>query len=149
MRLVIQRVLEASVDVDGKTVGQIKQGFLVLVGVTHGDSSSDAEWLARKTASLRVFQDEAGKMNLPLASIGGACLVISQFTLYGDCRKGNRPSFVAAADPDVASSLIEEYVGHLSRAGIVVAQGIFGADMKVRLLNDGPVTLQLDSPVKS
>lgn len=148
MRLVIQRVLEASVAVDGVTVGQIDRGFLVLVGVTQADTPVDAEWLARKTVGLRVFEDDAGKMNLPLASINGACLVISQFTLYGDCMKGNRPSFVQAASPDLAAPLIHTYVEQLQKAGLRVEQGVFGADMKVRLLNDGPVTLQLESPAK-
>lgn len=145
MRLVIQRVFRASVTVAGDIVGAIDRGFLVLAGVGLGDTGADAEWLAKKTAGLRVFEDAEGKMNLSLAEVGGAALVVSQFTLYADCRKGNRPSFTAAAPPAEGERLYLEYVGHLRAAGLPVQTGVFRADMRVELVNDGPVTLCLDS----
>ncbi len=145
MRLVIQRVERAAVEVDDRVVGQIHRGFLVLVGVTHGDTRADAAWLAKKTASIRVFDDPNGKMNLGLSDVSGSCLAISQFTLYGDCRKGNRPSYIAAAPPDEAEPIYAAYVELLRAQEIQVETGIFGAEMRVDLVNDGPVTLQLES----
>ena len=136
---------QASVSVDGKTVGAIERGFLVLVGVTHGDTRAEADWLARKIAGLRLFEDEAGKMNLGLADIGGAVLVVSQFTLYGDARKGRRPDFLQAARPEQAEPLITYFVDQLRRQGMTVATGQFRATMQVSLVNDGPVTLLLDT----
>jgi D-tyrosyl-tRNA(Tyr) deacylase len=148
MRLVIQRVERAAVEVDDRVVGQIQRGFLVLVGVTHGDTRADAAWLAKKTASIRVFDDPNGKMNLGLSDVSGSCLAISQFTLYGDCRKGNRPSYIAAAPPDEAEPIYAAYVELLRAQEIQVETGIFGAEMRVDLVNDGPVTLQLESPAR-
>ena len=146
MRLVIQRVREASVVVDGATVGAIGKGLLVLVGVGRDDTREDAAKLADKTAKLRIFEDDAGRMNLSLTDTGGEALAVSQFTLFGDCAKGNRPSFNDAAKPDVAIPVYEAYVAALSaNIGRPVATGVFGADMKVALTNDGPVTLILDS----
>ncbi|MFT5122066.1 MAG: D-tyrosyl-tRNA(Tyr) deacylase [Kiritimatiellia bacterium] len=145
MRLVIQRVESASVKVGDAVVGQIDRGFLILVGITHGDTRENASWLARKTAGLRIFDDPDGKMNLSLADVNGSCLAISQFTLYGDCRKGNRPSYIASARPEEAEPLYEAYIHELRARGFRVETGIFGADMRVSLVNDGPVTLQLDS----
>ena len=145
MRAVIQRVSSASVSVDGKTVGAIEHGFLVLVGVTHSDTRVEADWLARKIAGLRLFEDAAGKMNLGLADIGGAVLVVSQFTLYGDARKGRRPDFLQAARPEQAEPLITCFVDQLRGQGMTVATGQFRATMQVSLVNDGPVTLLLDT----
>ena len=145
MRLVIQRVSRASVTVAGNIVGAIDRGFLVFAGVGLGDTEADAEWLAKKTAGLRVFEDAEGKMNLSLADAGGAALVVSQFTLYADCRKGNRPSFTAAAPPAEGERLYLDYVGRLRAAGLTVQTGVFRADMRVELVNDGPVTICLDS----
>ncbi len=151
MRAVIQRVSSASVSVDGKTVGAIERGFLVLVGVTHGDTRAEADWLARKIAGLRLFEDEAGKMNLGLTDIGGAVLVVSQFTLYGDARKGRRPDFLQAARPEHAEPLITYFLDQLRSLGVTVATGQFRATMQVSLVNDGPVTLWLDTadPMRS
>ena len=145
MRAVIQRVTRARVTVDGETVGAIERGFLVLLGVGQGDTAADAEYLADKTAGLRVFADAEGKMNLALAEAGGAVLVVSQFTLYGDCRKGRRPSFDEAAPPELANSLYQKYVEALRSRGLHVETGTFQATMDVELVNDGPVTLLLDS----
>jgi D-tyrosyl-tRNA(Tyr) deacylase len=145
MRAVIQRVSEASVTVDGAVVGRIGRGFLVLLGITHGDTNEDVLWIAQKIAGLRVFEDADGKMNLGLADVGGGVLLVSQFTLYGDCRKGRRPSFVEAARPEAAVPLYEAVVAELRGQGLVVETGTFQAHMDVRLLNDGPVTLLLDS----
>lgn len=144
MRIVIQRVSSASVQVNGELVGKIDQGFLVLVGVGHDDDESKAEWLAEKVVQLRVFPDENGKMNLSLADVDGQILVVSQFTLLGDCRKGRRPAFTNAGPPDVAKRLYEHFAGAIASKGITVQTGIFAADMKVSLVNDGPVTLILD-----
>jgi D-tyrosyl-tRNA(Tyr) deacylase len=149
MRALIQRVTQATVTVDQRTVGTCKRGFLVLLGVGPNDSETDAQWLAKKIASLRVFPDDDGKMNRSIADISGSCLVISQFTLYGDCRKGRRPSFVEAAHPDLAKPLYEHFVELLSQQGIPVETGIFAADMQVSLTNDGPVTLMIDTPTTS
>lgn len=146
MRAVIQRVSQASVTVDGQVTGAIQQGFLILLGVHQTDTQDDVIWTAGKVAGLRVFEDDAGKMNLDLGQVGGAALVVSQFTLYGDCRKGRRPSFVSAARPEQARSLYESFVAELRGLGVTVATGIFQADMQVNLTNDGPVTLIVESP---
>ena len=145
MRTVIQRVSRAAVTVDGQVVGAIGRGFLVLVGVTHSDGQPEADWLARKVAGLRIFEDEAGKMNLGLADVGGAVLVVSQFTLYGDARKGRRPDFIQAARPEQAEPLVDYFVAQLRGQGLPVATGRFRAMMQVELVNDGPVTLWLDT----
>ncbi len=145
MRVVIQRVSEASVTVDQKTVGAIGQGLMVLLGVAQGDTSQEAKSLAEKTAGLRIFEDAAGKMNRSVEEIGGSLLVVSQFTLLGDCRKGRRPGFSDAAPPELADQLYEEYVAALRSRGVNVATGVFRADMQVALVNDGPVTMLLDS----
>ncbi len=145
MRAVIQRVSEASVRVDGALVGQIGRGFLVLLGITHADGETEAVWLAKKVAGLRLFEDADGKMNLGLAEVGGAVLAVSQFTLYGDARKGRRPSFVEAARPEQAQPLYERFCAALAGEGIEVAQGIFQAYMQVALVNDGPVTLIVET----
>ncbi|MEA3336732.1 MAG: D-aminoacyl-tRNA deacylase [Chloroflexota bacterium] len=145
MRAVVQRVSEASVEVDSQIVGEINQGFVVLLGVTHDDSEEQAAWLARKIAGLRVFEDEAGKFNLSLDDVRGSVLLVSQFTLFGDARKGRRPSFTDAARPEQAEPLIESFGRHLSDQGVPVQTGIFGAMMAVHLVNDGPVTLWLDT----
>jgi D-tyrosyl-tRNA(Tyr) deacylase len=142
---VVQRVSEASVTVEGRVVGEIGRGFLVLLGVTHGDGEEEARVLARKIAHLRVFEDDAGKMNLALADVGGSVLVVSQFTLYGDTRRGRRPGFTDAAPPDVAEPLVARFAGLLREEGVPVAEGQFQAHMQVRLCNDGPVTLILDT----
>ena len=147
MRALIQRVSQASVTVEGQVVGRIGRGFLVFVGVTHADGRAEADWLAHKIAGLRVFDDEAGKMNLALADVGGAVLVVSQFTLYGDARKGRRPSYVAAARPEHAEPLCQRVADLLRAEGVPVETGVFGAMMAVRLVNDGPVTLWLDTAV--
>ena len=145
MRAVIQRVSEASVTVDQQTVGAIDQGLMVLLGVAQGDTSQEAKALAEKTAGLRIFEDDAGKMNRSVEEIGGSLLVVSQFTLLGDCRKGRRPGFTNAAPPELADQLYEEYVAALRSRGVNVATGVFRADMQVALVNDGPVTMLLDS----
>ena len=145
MKLVIQRVANASVDVDGKTVGKIGKGFLVLLGIKEGDTKEQADYLVRKLINLRVFEDENEKMNLALKDVNGELLIISQFTLYGDCIKsGNRPSFTEAAKPDTAIPLYEYFVEECKKQIEVVQTGIFGADMKVSLLNDGPVTIIIE-----
>jgi D-tyrosyl-tRNA(Tyr) deacylase len=147
VRAVVQRVSSASVTVNGEVVGEIGPGVLVLLGVTQGDSAKDSLWLAHKIAALRIFPDADDKMNLGLLEAGGAALVVSQFTLYGNCRKGRRPSFVKAAHPDLAEPLYERFCEDISNAGVQrVARGIFGAMMDVDLRNDGPITLILDSP---
>jgi len=145
MRAVIQRVKRARVEVDGECIGEIAAGLLILLGVERDDALTDAAYLAGKTAGLRIFEDEAGKMNLSLLETGGAALVVSQFTLLGDCRKGRRPGFSQAALPQRAVPLYEHFIDRLQQAGIRVATGRFQADMQVELVNDGPVTLLLDS----
>jgi D-tyrosyl-tRNA(Tyr) deacylase len=145
MRVVVQRVRHASVTVDGEVVGEIDHGFLCLVGVTHDDTIGDAEAIADKLAGLRVFPDDEGKMNRSLVDAGGAALVVSQFTLYGDVRRGRRPSFTEAAAPAVAEPLVERVVARLEQSGVPVATGRFGAMMDVSLLNDGPVTLVVEA----
>lgn len=144
MKALIQRVSYASVSVEGEIVAQIGRGFCVLLGVTHRDTEAEADWLAHKIAGLRLFEDEAGKMNLALADVGGAVLVVSQFTLYGDARKGRRPSFTDAAPPEQAEPLVAYVAAQLRRQGLTVATGRFGAMMQVEIHNDGPVTLLLE-----
>ncbi|MEP3116126.1 D-aminoacyl-tRNA deacylase [Nisaea sp.] len=145
MRVLLQRVSEAAVRIDGATVGEIGAGLLALVCAVEGDGQAEAERLAGKTAKLRIFEDDAGKMNRSVADIGGSVLVVSQFTLAADSRKGNRPSFIGAAAPNLANSLVEHFGSCLKSAGLTVETGRFGADMKVALINDGPVTIWLDS----
>lgn len=145
MRIVVQRVTRAAVRVDGETVGSIGPGLMILVGVGKDSTSEDARYLADKTADLRIFSDEAGNMNRSLLDAGGAALVVSQFTLYGDCRKGRRPSWYAAADPELGNTLYEEYCELLAQRGIQVETGVFRAMMDVEIHNDGPVTLLIDS----
>jgi D-tyrosyl-tRNA(Tyr) deacylase len=145
MKLVIQRVKRASVTVEGACISQIGPGLLVLCGVGHDDTPFDARFLARKTSKLRIFEDDEGKMNLSVQEVGGEILSVSQFTLYGDCNKGNRPSFINAARPEQGEALFNEYVQALEKLGFVPNTGKFGADMKVDLLNEGPVTLILES----
>lgn len=145
MRAVVQRVTQASVTVDGSTVGQIGPGLLVLLGVEQGDTERDAIYLAEKTAGLRIFEDEAGLMNRDVRSVGGNVLAVSQFTLLGDVRRGKRPSFISAAPPEEADGLYQFYCRRLEEGGLQVERGVFRADMKVALVNDGPVTLLLDS----
>lgn len=145
MRTVIQRVSQASVVVATQTVAAIERGLLVLLGVAQGDTSKDAAYLADKTAGLRIFADEEGKMNRSVEEINGGILVVSQFTLLGDCRKGRRPGFTDAAAPELADTLYEYYVSVLRSQGITVVTGVFRADMQVALINDGPVTIMLDS----
>ncbi|MBF6595307.1 MAG: D-tyrosyl-tRNA(Tyr) deacylase [Thermaceae bacterium] len=145
MRADIQRVSEARVVVEGQTVGQIEQGLVVLLGVGKGDSAQDAAYLARKIANLRIFTDPQGKMNLGLGEVGGEVLVVSQFTLYGDARGGNRPSFIGAAAPDDGKRLYNQFCDLLLQQGVHVETGVFQAHMEVHLVNDGPVTLWLDS----
>jgi D-tyrosyl-tRNA(Tyr) deacylase len=146
MRAVLQRVTRARVTVEGSTVGEIQQGLVVLLAVAHDDSESDAEYLAAKITALRIFDDEQGKMNLSVKDVGGGMLVISQFTLYGDVRRGLRPSWIDAAPPDKAEPLYEFFVARVLGMLGKVATGKFGAEMQVELVNDGPVTLLLDSP---
>ena len=147
MKAVIQRVQSASVRVGGRITGEIEQGLLVLVGVGKGDGEKDVAYMASKLPDLRIFEDAAGKFNLSLKEVGGGMLVVSQFTLYGDCRKGRRPSFVDAAEPAEAKGLYEQLVFKLKEQGIPVATGEFQAKMEVRLINDGPVTILLDSRI--
>ncbi len=149
MKAVIQRVLSASVEVDGKTVGSTGKGILVLLGVEKGDGEKDADWMAEKIAGLRIFEDSEGKMNLSVQDMGGGILAVSQFTLAGNCSKGRRPSFDTAAPPEEANGLYEYFLGRLRQTGIPVETGIFQANMRVSLVNDGPVTFILESPKKS
>jgi len=147
MRAVIQRVREASVTVDGAVTGSISSGLLILLGVAPEDGSKECAWLASKLVNLRIFVDDDGKMNRSLLDVNGAALVVSQFTLYGDIRKGRRPHFLGAAAPDIANPLYEQFCFTLSTLGVRrVERGVFGAHMDVRLLNDGPVTLIVDTP---
>jgi D-aminoacyl-tRNA deacylase len=149
MRVVLQRVSRACVRVDGSTIGEIGAGMLIFVGFTHGDSAREVGWMTAKVLGMRIFADEAGKMNRSIADVSGSVLVVSQFTLYGDARKGRRPSFIEAARPEVATDLYEIFIAALRGTGIVVETGEFGADMQVDLVNDGPVTLVLDSPART
>ena len=144
MRAVVQRVSRASVSVEDRVVGAIEQGVVVLVGVTHGDTKEQAEWLARKIAGLRIFEDSAGKINAGLLDVDGAALVISQFTLYADARKGRRPGFTNAAPPEVAEPLVEHFAQTLRDHSVPVETGVFGAHMRVEIHNDGPVTILLE-----
>ena len=145
MRAVVQRVTRASVTVDGRVAGEIRAGLLILLGVSRTDNTESAPYLAEKIANLRIFSDEACKMNLSLLDIGGSALVVSQFTLYGDTRGGRRPSYIQAAPPEEASRLYEEFVRSLRSLGVPVETGVFQARMQVELINDGPVTILLDS----
>lgn len=144
MKILIQRVSQASVQVDGVVVGEIKSGVVVFVGVTHTDTPNHSSWLANKFVTLRLFQDEEGKINRSLFDIKGEALLISQFTLYGDCSKGRRPSFTQAAPPDLAKHLYHQFIEDVRCLGISVETGVFGADMKVSLTNEGPLTLMLE-----
>ena len=146
MKAVVQRVLHSDVKVNGQQIGAIDKGLLVLLGVGHDDTEKQVKWLAKKIVNLRIFEDQDGKMNRSLQDINGSMLVVSQFTLLGDCRKGRRPSFVAAAPPDVAEMLYEQFGSYVKRMGIDVATGKFGAMMKVSLINDGPVTMIINTP---
>ena len=146
MRAVLQRVKFASVTVDGEVIGKIPGGLLVLLGIKTSDTEKELDWMVKKIAGLRIFTDENGKMNKSVQDVGGEMLVVSQFTLYGDCVKGRRPGFTDAARPDLAIPLYEKFVEKTKKMGINVETGEFGADMKVELLNDGPVTLVVDSP---
>ena len=148
MRVLIQRTTAASVVIEGKINGQIEKGLVLLVGICAEDTVEDIDWLVQKIASMRIFTDEEGKMNLSVQEIGGAFLVISQFTLFASTKKGNRPGFTNSAKPEVAVPLYEEFIRRLKSTGIKVETGIFGADMKVQLINDGPVTIWLDSKNK-
>ncbi len=145
MRAVVQRVRSASVTVEGKIVGEIAHGFMVLLGVAGDDTQEDLNYISSKLVGLRVFEDDDGKMNRSIVEAGGAMLIVSQFTLYGDCRKGRRPSFIEAGRPEIAKPLYEQLVDEIRRQGIPVETGIFQAQMDVSLINDGPVTLLLDS----
>ncbi len=148
MKVVIQRVSEASVKVEGEIVGAIGQGLMLLIGVDENDDFSDADWLVKKTLDVRVFSDEEGKMNHSVKDFNGEILCISQFTLISDYKKGNRPSYIKAAKPDKAIPLFEYFKDQIKKSGLKTESGIFGADMKVSLINDGPVTLVFDSKTK-
>lgn len=145
MRAVIQRVQEAQVTVADETIGAITKGFLIFLGVTHEDTQADADYLIRKISKLRVFEDEEGRMNLDLRAVSGNVLSVSQFTLYADTKKGNRPSFVKAAAPEQATALYDYFNEQLRKTGLTVATGQFGAEMQVQLVNDGPVTILIDT----
>ena len=145
MRAVVQRVSRAAVRVDGSVAGAVERGLLVLLGVAAGDGEAEARWMADKVAQLRIFEDPAGKMNLSVEDVRGGVLVVSQFTLLGDARKGNRPSFVAAAPPEAASALYQRVCALIRERGLAVGQGVFRAHMEVELVNDGPVTILLDT----
>jgi D-tyrosyl-tRNA(Tyr) deacylase len=149
LRALIQRVSRAEVRVGGRPAGVIGRGFLVLLGVTHADDAAAAAWLARKVAGLRLFPDDAGDMNRGLADVGGAVLVVPQFTLYGDARRGRRPDFVAASRPEHAEPLFEHFCAALATAGCTVARGVFRATMDVELVNEGPVTLMIETPARA
>ncbi|EKN64928.1 D-aminoacyl-tRNA deacylase [Schinkia azotoformans] len=144
MRVVIQRSKQASVQVNGEIVGKIEKGLVLLVGITHSDTIEDVNYIAERIVNLRIFEDEEDKMNLSLLDVGGAILSISQFTLYGDCRKGRRPNFMEAAKPEYANELYEKFNERLKSKGVQVETGIFGAMMDVSLINDGPVTIILE-----
>ncbi len=144
MRALLQRVSYASVTVNGRIVGQIDHGFAVLIGITHSDTNKEADWLANKIAGLRIFEDADGKMNASLHDVGGAVLVVSQFTLYGDARKGKRPSFINAARPEQAKPLVDYFCEKLQERNLIVETGVFGATMQVEIHNDGPVTMMLE-----
>jgi len=145
MRVVLQRVKQGSVTVDGQKIAAIGRGLVLLVGIGHGDSEAQASFLAEKAANLRIFEDQAGKMNLSVKDVGGAAIVVSQFTLYADARKGRRPSFTDAALPELARPLVERFASLLAAQGVPVQTGEFGAEMQVEILNDGPVTILLEA----
>ncbi len=145
MRAVVQRVSEAAVEVEGEVVGRIDRGLMVLVGCGDADADEDARALAEKVAHLRIFEDDAGKMNLSVSDIRGGVLVVPNFTLYGDCRRGRRPSFTGACEPEAAAALVDEFADRLAAMGLQVERGVFGARMHVSLVNDGPVTLLLST----
>ena len=144
MRVLLQRVTEGSVTIDGEVTGAVDRGFVALVGVTHGDGEEQAAWLAQKVAGLRVFEDDEGKMNLSVKDVGGSVLAVSQFTLYANTEKGRRPSFIEAADPQIAEPLVERFCELLRAEGVPVETGVFGAMMMVEIHNDGPVTIMLE-----
>lgn len=146
MRAVVQRVSSARVEVEGQVTGAIGRGLLVLLGVGQADSEKDAAWLAEKIAGLRIFEDDAGKMNLSVQDIAGSVLIVSQFTLFGDCRRGRRPSFTEAAPPDLADRLYQDFCARLRAGGLPVETGVFQAHMDVYLVNDGPVTIWIETP---
>lgn len=148
MKVVLQRVSEASVQVDGKIAGEISQGLMLLIGVDENDENADADWLVKKVLDVRIFSDEDGKMNHSVKDIQGEILCISQFTLISDYKKGNRPSYIKAARPEKAIPLFDYFKDEIKKSGLKTESGIFGADMKVSLVNDGPVTLVLDSKTK-
>lgn len=148
MRAVIQRSKKASVTVDNKIVGEIDHGLVVLLGIQEGDTAKEISWLLTKIINLRIFDDKNGKMNLSVADTGGKLLIVSQFTLYGDCRKGRRPGYSQAAPPELAEKIYNEFISHAKAQDIEVATGTFQADMDLQLINDGPVTLLLDSDKK-
>ena len=145
MRAVVQRASRASVRIEGSTMAKIGQGLVVLLGIRNGDTATDIKWLTEKIINLRIFDDPAGKMNMSIADIGGEMLIVSQFTLYGDCRKGRRPGFSAAAPPEIAEPLYNQFIDEIKNRGVRTVTGIFQAAMQVELVNDGPVTLLLDT----
>jgi len=149
MKIVVQRVKEANVKVDNEIVGKISEGLMLLIGVDEDDDTNDADWLIKKIIDLRIFSDQEGKMNLSVKDISGEILCISQFTLISDYKKGNRPSYIKAAKPEKAIPLFEYFKQEIKKSGLKIESGIFGADMKVSLLNDGPVTLVFDSKIKA
>ena len=148
MKFIVQRVKNAQVDIEGKTVGKIEQGYMVLIGITHTDTKEVADYLVKKLINLRVFEDENGKMNKSLKDVNGSLLLVSQFTLYADCSSGNRLSFTDAAKPDFANELYEYIIEECKKQVEIVETGVFGADMQVDLVNDGPVTIMLEKNVK-
>ncbi|MDY3316640.1 D-aminoacyl-tRNA deacylase [Riemerella anatipestifer] len=148
MKVVVQRVSSASVVVEGVEVSKINKGYLLLVGVEETDEKADADWLVKKIVNLRIFSDDEGKMNLSIKEVGGEVLCVSQFTLMADYKKGNRPSFITAARPDLAVPMFEYFKSEMAKYGVTVSSGIFGADMKVSLTNDGPVTIIMDSKIR-
>ncbi|WP_052910143.1 D-aminoacyl-tRNA deacylase [Riemerella anatipestifer] len=148
MKVVVQRVSSASVVVEGEEVSKINKGYLLLVGVEETDEKADADWLVKKIVNLRIFSDDEGKMNLSIKEVGGEVLCVSQFTLMADYKKGNRPSFITAARPDLAVPMFEYFKSEMTKYGVSVSSGVFGADMKVSLTNDGPVTIIMDSKIR-
>lgn len=149
MKIVIQRVSKANIKVDDKVVGEISKGLVLLIGIQEDDTKEDADWLIHKISNLRIFSDENGKMNLSVKDIKGEILCISQFTLLADYKKGNRPSFIKAMKPDLAVPLLDYFLSEIKKSTLKIESGIFGADMKVSLINDGPVTIVMDSKTKS
>ncbi|MGL4522696.1 MAG: D-aminoacyl-tRNA deacylase [Bacilli bacterium] len=145
MKVVLQRSKQASVTIEGDVVGSIERGLVLLVGITHDDTEKEVKWMADKIAGLRIFEDAEGRMNVSVSDVGGAILSISQFTLFADCKKGKRPSFTAAARPELAEGLYNQFNEEVRKHGLDVQTGVFGADMQVQLINDGPVTIVLDT----